>query len=154
MLNAVNLWAFPCLSLCIHTFPLSPHLLSTTRAHSCYKQCCTERGSCYGVCEDVAGARRTQPPVECLWMFGALFPGFSITLWQSSFFLRDIVSVFTYMSTMCMEFDPSMHIDLHLVFFGKTGVIEFEVFRWNLENAAKVLERYRCQMGLTRVLID
>jgi hypothetical protein len=26
------------------------------------------------------------------------------------------------MSTICMKIDPSMHIGLHLVFFGKTGV--------------------------------
>jgi hypothetical protein len=26
------------------------------------------------------------------------------------------------MSTICMKLDPGMHIDLHLVFFGKTGV--------------------------------
>jgi hypothetical protein len=60
VLNAVNLLAFPCLSLCIHT---SLHLLSTTCAHSCYEQCCLEVGSCY---EDVAGARCTQPLVDCL----------------------------------------------------------------------------------------
>jgi hypothetical protein len=44
-------------------FILSPHLLSTTSAHSCYKQCFSEGGSCY---EDVASARRTQPPVDYL----------------------------------------------------------------------------------------
>jgi hypothetical protein len=26
------------------------------------------------------------------------------------------------MSTICMKLDPGMHIDLHLVFFGKIGV--------------------------------
>jgi hypothetical protein len=26
------------------------------------------------------------------------------------------------MSTICMKIDPGMHIGLHLVFFGKTGV--------------------------------
>jgi hypothetical protein len=30
-------------------FILSPRLLSTISAHTCYKQCCSERGSCYEV---------------------------------------------------------------------------------------------------------
>jgi hypothetical protein len=30
-------------------FILSPHLLSTTSAHPCYKQCCSERGSYFEV---------------------------------------------------------------------------------------------------------
>jgi hypothetical protein len=30
-------------------FILSLHLLSMTSAHPCYKQCCSERGSCYEV---------------------------------------------------------------------------------------------------------
>jgi hypothetical protein len=33
----------------LHSF-FAPHLLSTTSAHPCYKQCCSEGGSCY---EDV-----------------------------------------------------------------------------------------------------
>nr|TKW08442.1 hypothetical protein SEVIR_6G028050v2 [Setaria viridis] len=39
MLNAVNQSAFPCLSL---AFIFSSHLLSTTSAHPCYKQRCSE----------------------------------------------------------------------------------------------------------------
>jgi hypothetical protein len=31
------------------------------------------------------------------------------------------------MSTICMKIDPGMHIGLHLVFFGKTGVTEHHV---------------------------
>jgi hypothetical protein len=30
-------------------FILSPRLLSTISSHPCYKQCCSERGSCYEV---------------------------------------------------------------------------------------------------------
>jgi hypothetical protein len=30
------------------------------------------------------------------------------------------------MSTLCMKIDPGMHIGMHLVFFGKTGVIGVE----------------------------
>jgi hypothetical protein len=30
-------------------FILSPHLLSMTSAHPCYKHCCSERGSCFEV---------------------------------------------------------------------------------------------------------
>jgi hypothetical protein len=33
------------------------------------------------------------------------------------------------MSTICMKIDPGMHIGLHLVFFGKTGVTSHEVGR-------------------------
>jgi hypothetical protein len=29
-------------------------------------------------CEDVAGSRRTQPPVDCLWSLVSSFPGLSI----------------------------------------------------------------------------
>nr|TKW03348.1 hypothetical protein SEVIR_7G018010v2 [Setaria viridis] len=39
MLNAVNQSAFPCLTL---AFIFSSHLLSTTSAHPCYKQRCSE----------------------------------------------------------------------------------------------------------------
>jgi hypothetical protein len=31
-------------------------------------------------CEDVAGARRTQPPVDCLWSLEPSFPGLSVNL--------------------------------------------------------------------------
>jgi hypothetical protein len=30
------------------------------------------------------------------------------------------------MSTICIKLDPGMHIGLHLVFFGKTGVTRME----------------------------
>jgi hypothetical protein len=104
----------------LHSY-LSPHLLSTTSAHPCYKQCCLE-----GVHEDdvkmLWSSRRMQPPVDCLWSLEPLFPGYSAILWQSSLFLRDIVSVIHLYVTICMKLDPDMHIGLHLVFFGKTGV--------------------------------
>jgi hypothetical protein len=38
-LNAVKLSTFPCQAF---AFILSPHLRSTTSAHPCYKQCCSE----------------------------------------------------------------------------------------------------------------
>jgi hypothetical protein len=31
-------------------------------------------------CEDVVGARRTQPPVDCLWSLVPSFPGLSVNL--------------------------------------------------------------------------
>jgi hypothetical protein len=31
-------------------------------------------------CEDVAGSRRTQPPVDCLWSLVPSFPGLSVNL--------------------------------------------------------------------------
>jgi hypothetical protein len=115
LLNAFNLSAFSCLTFWIHTFP---HFLSTTCAHPCYKKCCSIRGSYY---EDVAGARRTQPPVDCLWCSVPSFRGFSIILWLSLFFLRDTVSVFTYIYihlyvTIRMKIGPGIHIVMHLVF--------------------------------------
>jgi hypothetical protein len=36
--------------------------------------------------------------------------------------------LFTYV-TICMKLDPGMHIGLHLVFFGKTGVT-FDHCQW------------------------
>jgi hypothetical protein len=39
MLNAHSLVHYKALA-----FIISPHLLSTTSAHPCYKQCCSERG--------------------------------------------------------------------------------------------------------------
>jgi hypothetical protein len=44
MLNAQSLVHYKAFA-----FILSPHLLSTTSSHPCYKQCCSERGSCYEV---------------------------------------------------------------------------------------------------------
>jgi hypothetical protein len=58
-------------------FILSQHLLSTTNANPCYKQCCSKGGSHY---EDVAGAGRTQPPVDCLWSLVPSFPGLSVNI--------------------------------------------------------------------------
>jgi hypothetical protein len=33
-----------------------------------------------------------------------------------------ILFLYSLMSAICMKLDPRMHIGLHLVFFGKTGV--------------------------------
>jgi hypothetical protein len=105
----------------LHLF-FPPHLLSTTGAHPCYKQCCSEEGSYSEVLWRCVGARRTQPPVDCLWRFGVFV----------SRIKRKSLIIFLFLSwycfcihlyvTMCMKLDPGMHIGLHLVFFGKTGV--------------------------------
>jgi hypothetical protein len=114
LLNAVNLTAFSCFSICIYTFP---HLLSTTSVHLCYKQCCSEGGICY---EDVAGARRTQPLVDCFWSLVPSFPGLNVNLWSFFLFTYVIPYCYSLMSTICMKLDSDMHICLHFVFFGKT----------------------------------
>jgi hypothetical protein len=44
-------------------------------------------------CEGVAGARHTQPPVDCLWSLVPSFSGLSVNSDNLPFFLRDIVSV-------------------------------------------------------------
>jgi hypothetical protein len=48
----------------LHSF-FSPHLLSMTSAHPCYKQVAQKEADLKSY-EDVAGARRTQPPVDCM----------------------------------------------------------------------------------------
>jgi hypothetical protein len=37
-------------------------------------------------CEDVAGSRRTQPPVDCLWSLVSSFPGLSVNSDNLPFF--------------------------------------------------------------------
>jgi hypothetical protein len=73
-------------------------------------------------CEDVAGARRTQPPVDYLW---CLEPSFSRIKRKSLvifLFLTWYCFCIHLYVTICMKLDPGMHIGLHLIFFGKTGV--------------------------------
>jgi hypothetical protein len=48
-----------------HSF-IPPHLLSTTSAHPCYIYVAQKEEATLKSCEDVVGARRTQPPVDCL----------------------------------------------------------------------------------------
>jgi hypothetical protein len=49
---------------------ISPHLLSTTSAHPCYKQCCSERRSCLEVVVKmllVLGVRNPQSTACGVW---------------------------------------------------------------------------------------
>jgi hypothetical protein len=100
-------------------FILSPHLLSTTSAHPRYKQCCSERVSYFGVCW------------RCCWVLGIRNPQSSACdVWSLPKRKSLIISLFHtwyyfcihLYGTICMKLDPGMHIGLHLVFFGKTGV--------------------------------
>jgi hypothetical protein len=62
-------------------FILSPHLLSTTSAHPCYKHCCSEGGSYFEVVVKMLlelGIRN--PPVDCLWSLVPSFPRLSVNL--------------------------------------------------------------------------
>jgi hypothetical protein len=61
MLNAQSLVHYKAFA-----FILFPHLLSTTSAHPCYKQCCSKSGSCY---EDVLvlGVRNPQSTACDVW---------------------------------------------------------------------------------------
>jgi hypothetical protein len=49
----------------LHSY-LFPHLLSTTSAHPCYKHVAQIEDATLKFCEDVAGARRTQSPIDRL----------------------------------------------------------------------------------------
>jgi hypothetical protein len=108
-------------------FILSSHLLSTTSAHPCYKQCCSEGGSYYGVRRRwrkmLWSSRRAQPPVDYLWSLEPLFPGLSVNFDNLPFLTWYCFCIHFYV-TICMKLDPGMHIVMHLVFFGKTGVTE------------------------------
>jgi hypothetical protein len=46
--------------------PFPPHLLSMTSAHPCYIYVAQKEEADLKPCEDVTGARCTQPPVNCL----------------------------------------------------------------------------------------
>jgi hypothetical protein len=50
------------------------------------------------------------------------------------------------MSTICMKIDPGMHIGLHLVFFGKTGVIAVHT----QDPKTKVSPRLKATVGLMK----
>jgi hypothetical protein len=65
-------------------------------------------------CEDVAGSRRTQPPVDYLWSLVPSFLGLSVNSDNLPF---SYVILFLY--TLICHYNPGMHIGLHLVFFGK-----------------------------------
>jgi hypothetical protein len=67
-------------------------------------------------------SRHTQPPVDYLWCFGAFISRIKRnTLIIFLFLIWYCLCIHLYV-TICMKLDPSMHIRLHLVFFGKTGV--------------------------------
>jgi hypothetical protein len=105
----------------VFAFILSPHLLSTTSAHPCYKQCCSEGGSYPDVwrcCWFKAYATPSRLPV----MFGVFVSRIKRKSLIISLFLTWYCFYYSLMSTICMKIDPGMHMGLHLVFFGKTGV--------------------------------
>jgi hypothetical protein len=51
-------------------------------------------------CEDVAGSRRTQPPVDCLWSLVPSFIGLSVNSDNLSFSYVILFLLFTYVSYM------------------------------------------------------
>jgi hypothetical protein len=73
-------------------------------------------------CEDVAGVRRTQPPVDCLWCLEPSFPGFKRKSLIIFIFLTWYFFCIHLYVTICMKLDPDMHIGMHLVSFGESGV--------------------------------
>jgi hypothetical protein len=50
--------------------------------------------------EDVAGSRRTQPPVDCLWRLVSSFPGLSVNSDNLPFSFVILFLLFTYVSYM------------------------------------------------------
>jgi hypothetical protein len=59
-------------------------------------------------------------------MFGAFVSRIKRNTLIIYLFLYVIFFYYSLMSTICMKIDPGMHIGLHLVFFGKTGVTLFQ----------------------------
>jgi hypothetical protein len=51
-------------------------------------------------CEDVAGSRRTQPPVNCLWSLVPSFPGLSVNSDNLPFSYVILFLLFTYVNYM------------------------------------------------------
>jgi hypothetical protein len=51
-------------------------------------------------CEDVAGSRRTQPPVDCLWSLVPSFPGLSVNSDNLPFSYVILILLFTYVNYM------------------------------------------------------
>jgi hypothetical protein len=51
-------------------------------------------------CEDVAGFRRTQPPIDCLWSLVSSFPGLSVNSDSLPFSYVILFLLFTYVSYM------------------------------------------------------
>jgi hypothetical protein len=51
-------------------------------------------------CEDVAGSRRTQPPVECLWSLVSSFLGLSVNSDNFPFSYVILFQLFTYVNYM------------------------------------------------------
>jgi hypothetical protein len=73
-------------------------------------------------CEDVAGARRTQPLVDCLRCFVIFVSKIKRKSLIIFLFLTWYWTVIHLYVTICMEIDPGIHIVMHLVFFEKIGV--------------------------------
>jgi hypothetical protein len=106
----------------LHSY-LSPHLLSTISAHPCYKQCCSERGSCYmKMTWRCCGVLGVHNPSRLPVMFGVFVSRIKHKSLIIFLFLTWYCFCYSLMSTICMKIDPGMHIGLHLAFFGKTGV--------------------------------
>jgi hypothetical protein len=63
----------------LHSF-FTPHLLSTTMLNLAINNVAQKEEADLKSCEYVDGARRTQPPVDCLWSSVPLFPGLSVNL--------------------------------------------------------------------------
>jgi hypothetical protein len=144
-------------------FILSPHLLSTTSAHACYKQCCLEAG-CYSEvlwrCWRVLGVHNPQS-IAC----GVGASVSRIELYNSDRFVTLFMLFYGYcycyslLSTICTKLDPGMHIVMHLVFFGKTGGTPFvptlhlhqckSSRNLHLQYSAKSQSTPRCQSLIT-----
>jgi hypothetical protein len=70
--------------------------------------------------EDVAGVRRTQPPLPV--MFGAFVSRIKRKSLKIFLFLTRYCFCIHLYVTIYMKLDPGMHIGMHLVSFGKSGV--------------------------------
>jgi hypothetical protein len=105
----------------LHSY-LFPHLLSTTGAHPCYKQCCSEGGSYSEVswrCWWVLGVRNPQSIACDVWSLRFQDKRKSLIIFLFLTWYCFCINLFV---TICMKLDPGIYIVMHLVFFGKTGV--------------------------------
>jgi hypothetical protein len=75
-------------------------------------------------CEDVAGSRRTQPPVDYLWCLVSSFPGLSVNSDNLSFSYVILFLLFTYVSYMHETWSWHAY-RFALGFLWKTGVTAY-----------------------------
>jgi hypothetical protein len=86
-----------------------------------------EEAATWSLVKMLLSSRRTQPPVDCLWSLVPSFPGLSVNSNILSFLTWYWTVIHLYV-TICVKIDLGIHIVMHLVFFGKTGVTHIKLY--------------------------